>query len=1158
MGSYLTGSDTVYGCDGDDTLTMTGSAGMDTGAFQNVQEVEHYRISGQGQFTQTLYDGNFLNLAATFLDVDASATTGAAGTNSGVFLDGSALSMGNYVKLTGGAGNDTLYGGGGDDTLTGGAGVDILRGGGGNDVFLGSAGDGEQYDGVVGDDSLDFSGLSVTGVSVNVGSGSVVFTSGTAQTQTFSNIDTLTGSSGADTMDATTASVGMTLKGGAGNDIFIAGALADMTYDGGAGVNVLNYSGLGQGLHLVFTGNNAGTADKIAYTDAFTNVQQFLGSNQNDTIDVGSSLTVGPTVNGGAGDDQVTVCRENATTALSGMTYMESVILAGDTNGAANVTLGRYLGGAAGSRVNVTTNNDMVSSLTLAVAAGAVWGLDVLGTMGADSIAGTENNDSIVGAEGNDTLYGNGGADTLYGGIGADKIYGGAGNDFLHFSLGDDTLDGGTGTDTLSFADFAGTVGLTLTSTTGGVAVLDDGSSHVQQISNTECYIGGPGEDAVSGSAAVLNSLIAADRLQDFDVITITGTGAADLTLPAGFSSGSTLKIFAGAGITSLNLDASALDVNVWATGSSGDDTLSTGTGTDKLMGLLGDDSLSGGEGDDTLEGGPGGDTLFGGAGSDSLDGGTSDPINGLLDIAVYSDSTTALNVLVNGATFSVTASNGVDTLTDIEGLVGSSQNDTVSMDTMYGGIFYFEGGAGDDQFNGVSHDPASMSGWEIMSWRNLTADYGVAVVVGDGFAEVFSGSANGGASTGEQDSFNSVDEFWGGAGADWFMATSSHSSTFVGNAGDDTFDGANFEDNVTTVSYLTSPTGVNVNLGTGTASDGFGGTDTLNDIQSVMGSLHDDTITGSTGNDWIQGLAGNDTLNGGGQDGGGDWLSYSDDPDGVTVSLSDHLATDGWGDQDTISNFEYVEGSQYADFLEGDSGDNVFWGGLGDDTLSGGGGSDTAMYDGAPGDGGDGVTVDLSAGSATVYGGGTDTLISIENASGSDFNDTLLGDGQANSLGGESGDDLLNGMAGNDLLIGGDGADILIGGAGSDTLIVNTAPAGDGASDLIEYQSTSDFGDTATNFISGQDKIGFLSDDSGGSFGFTSTSGLADFIYSDYAAYEGSGGTDACFVVNGGSLLYDPDGKEGVESAATVISGVTGLQTTDVVIVDASHAVVA
>jgi hypothetical protein len=110
----------------------------------------------------------------------------------------------------------------------------------------------------------------------------------------------------------------------------------------------------------------------------------------------------------------------------------------------------------------------------------------------------------------------------------------------------------------------------------------------------------------------------------------------------------------------------------------------------------------------------------------------------------------------------------------------------------------------------------------------------------------------------------------------------------------------------------------------------------------------------------------------------------------------------------------------------------------------------------------------------------------------------------------------------------------------------------------MIEYQSTSDFGDTATNFISGQDKIGFLSDDFGGSFGFTSTSGLADFIYSDYAAYEGSGGTDACFVVNGGSLLYDPDGKEGVESAATVISGVTGLQTTDVVIVDASHAVVA
>ena len=54
------------------------------------------------------------------------------------------------------------------------------------------------------------------------------------------------------------------------------------------------------------------------------------------------------------------------------------------------------------------------------------------------------------------------------------------------------------------------------------------------------------------------------------------------------------------------------------------------------------------------------------------------------------------------------------------------------------------------------------------------------------------------------------------------------------------------------------------VNLLTGTASDGFGGTDTLISIEDVRGSTFGDTIVGNAANNKLTGDAGNDTLTGG------------------------------------------------------------------------------------------------------------------------------------------------------------------------------------------------------------------------------------------------------------------------------------------------------
>ena len=142
-------------------------------------------------------------------------------------------------------------------------------------------------------------------------------------------------------------------------------------------------------------------------------------------------------------------------------------------------------------------------------------------------------------------------------------------------------------------------------------------------------------------------------------------------------------------------------------------------------------------------------------------------------------------------------------------------------------------------------------------------------------------------------------------------------------------------------------------------------------------------TVIGSANADILDGSAFGDTLKGG----GGNDLFYSFDGD---------------------------------DKLYGGDGNDTFIGGNGNDLLDGGAGSDTAQYDT-----GSGVTVNLAVKTAqNTGGGGVDTLISIENARGSEFNDKLYGTAGDNVLSGRGGDDILRGGAGNDTLDGGDGVD--------------------------------------------------------------------------------------------------------------------------------------
>jgi parallel beta-helix repeat protein len=146
------------------------------------------------------------------------------------------------------------------------------------------------------------------------------------------------------------------------------------------------------------------------------------------------------------------------------------------------------------------------------------------------------------------------------------------------------------------------------------------------------------------------------------------------------------------------------------------------------------------------------------------------------------------------------------------------------------------------------------------------------------------------------------------------------------------------------------------------------------------------------------------------------------------------------------------LAGSAGADLMVGLEGNDVFIGGAGADEIEGGAGRDTVTYAGALA----GVVARLAG-----VGSDGDVLTGIEDLTGSDHADRLVGDGAANVLRGGGGADTLEGGAGADRLFGGRGADVLKGGAGGDVFVFRPGESGTGA-----------LADRVTGFQTGLDRI--------------------------------------------------------------------------------------
>lgn len=241
-----------------------------------------------------------------------------------------------------------------------------------------------------------------------------------------------------------------------------------------------------------------------------------------------------------------------------------------------------------------------------------------------------------------------------------------------------------------------------------------------------------------------------------------------------------------------------------------------------------------------------------------------------------------------------------------------------------------------------------------------------------------------------------------------------------------------------------------------------------------IKGNLLGNILTGNAGADILYGFTGNDTLVGG----------------------------------------------TGADRLFGGAGSDILIGGGGNDRLNGGNFADTAKYTDATA----GVTVDLAAGTATSAAGGdqanigNDTLISIENVTGSAFADKLLGDGLANILSGLGGDDEIEGRGGADVLTGGAGNDTLDGGLDRDR-----ANYADAAAGVVVNLSTG----KAVSALSGDAaKIGLdtlisIEDAAGSAYADRLTgSSVANVLV-------GNAGSDVLFGLGGADTLLGGGGKD-------------------------------
>jgi len=566
----------------------------------------------------------------------------------------------------------------------------------------------------------------------------------------------------------------------------------------------------------------------------------------------------------------------------------------------------------------------------------------------------------------------------------------------------------------------------------------------------------------VPGTYATISAAVAAAAAGDTIVVTSAYGGnefvsvAVDSLTFIAPSSVPGIHLNLGPGVTTVILSGnSSIQVN----GSAGTNVIVGDAGANRLFGAGGNDLLFGGEGNDWVVGGAGNDYLDGGNGS---------------DVTMYEDSTSAVtvNLLTGVATDGL---GGTDTLVGVEAVHGGKFADTLILGNAAGYVFgrggndkitggisgdTFYGGSGADRIDGgegidtanyfddgndtLGPGPNGVTvnlaiGKATDNWGAADTLIRVENVIGSSKADTIVGDAQrnilrGGAGDDKVNGGDGNDDLYGEDGND--TLTGGHGINYYqSSAGNDIYNGGSGYDfawwtraqDFDTVDYRFGPTtGVNVNLLTGTASDGQGGTDTLQNIEQVYGSAFNDILKGGGGEarfESFRGGAGNDTITGSGKI--NTRADYVDSTGGVTITLSG--AVDGLGTvtggstgNDTLRYVNQFYGSNFNDVYKASAyvlsmpqatnGFNVFRGGGGNDLIIGNGNTRLDFGSAATG-----ITFDFAHDTVGDGQGGIDTFSGVNAVVATSFADILRGTAGNEVFTGQGGDDLIQGGGGND-----------------------------------------------------------------------------------------------------------------------------------------------
>jgi len=1071
---------TLTGDDGDDTfhilsgsdapnidMHMRGGIGADTWTFSDdaslgsVTNVGHIPIiDGQGGSDTIDYSGlpdvDDSYTTVVYVDLSLGLAEGVNGGLTGNIL-GSAINLENVI---GGDANDTLLGDTGDNTLAGGPGDDILVGLEGDDRYLfgnefgnDNVIEGSYYDGSAcvdcGDDTLDFSEVT-SEYSVNFalnGLNSEITDGIYHLTYDSTYIENLIGGQGADTFDFADA---VTIPG---------------VIDGHDGDDTLDYE------------------DYVIARDVFlTALGEIDGFDGTETSIIGGFKSINTITASSADDDKLTGLNANAEWKLEGdaltldqyqstrtLAFSNFDILIGGIGADTfSITSDRIFHALRGGSGDDTFRFASQSSLQLSTVNGVTGYLD--GQGGIDELDYSALSDSepvIVDLPAGVASYIT--SDSL-GNVGStmniENARGGAADDHFIGDVNDNTFWGGAGDDRFDFFDDWGvdeiydSAGLNdwinfsaalqdLVITLGSVEVTSGQYSMTHQGDDIERLTGGQGDD---------NFVFSANGVE----------------------------LAHGSGIIDGHTGTDTLDYTAYTSSVTVDLLNNSATGTDSVSNI---EYLIGGSGNDSLTGDDGDNTIIGGFGNDELDGGDG------VDTVDYSGASVA--VVVDLSTGTSSGGGGDDQLSDIENVIATDFNDTLTSDTFDNQLV---GGLGDDTYRFIdnwSNDRIiDIDGDDTIDYtpatENVAFDLAASLITDTDDITDYSGSI--------------IETLIGGAGDDIFKLTSAHTYDLQGGLGDDTFtfsgtasltgtiDGQGGTDDLDFSSYNSARQFVMTELGD---TDGFDGSVAnvsggFSNIDQLIGSSADDELTGldeaSTwtinGNlsqvvvnanvlgfkdiDIIYAGADVDTFNilgntavdlyaGDGADtfsfegsavldglvdgqGGADVLKFESYGTGRNIILTGVDATNGFsGTESSIkggfSNIFTLVGSAHEDQLTGfDSGAWQINGVLNTYTstnalnfsaieqLNGGSGIDTfSIADGAQLESGTGiidgaggtdeinfaayttsVAVDLILGTATGFA----AISGIENITGGNAADSLVGDGNDNILAGGPGDD--------------------------------------------------------------------------------------------------------------------------------------------------------